>query len=200
MHYLILHGTFGTADGNWFPWLKNELEKKGHSVTLPQMPIEDYDDMTRQGEPYTCNKQNLNNWLKYFQENVLPEIDKHSENLVIIGHSLSPLFLLHAIQNFNLKPKLAVFVAPFFELTSGFWQYDTINKDFLTQPLDFDLLKSNLKESLVFYSDNDPYVAPNVALKFAEAINAETIKVNDAGHFNTDSSYNKFELLLTKLA
>ena len=37
--YIILHGSFGSKDGNWFPWLKNELEKKNNSVELPQMPI-----------------------------------------------------------------------------------------------------------------------------------------------------------------
>lgn len=27
-NYIIIHGSFGSKDGNWFPWLKNVLESK----------------------------------------------------------------------------------------------------------------------------------------------------------------------------
>lgn len=38
-NYVIIHGSFGSKDGNWFPWLKDELERKGKQVIVPQMPI-----------------------------------------------------------------------------------------------------------------------------------------------------------------
>ena len=36
-NYIIIHGSFGSKDGNWFPWLKNELEKDNKDVVVPQM-------------------------------------------------------------------------------------------------------------------------------------------------------------------
>ena len=38
-NYIIIHGSFGSNDGNWFPWLKEKLEQKGSKVEVPQMPI-----------------------------------------------------------------------------------------------------------------------------------------------------------------
>ena len=25
-NYIVLHGSFGSKDGNWFPWLREEIE------------------------------------------------------------------------------------------------------------------------------------------------------------------------------
>ena len=39
MNYIILHGSFGSKDGNWFPWLKKQLEDRNYKVDVPQMPV-----------------------------------------------------------------------------------------------------------------------------------------------------------------
>ena len=54
MNFIIIHGTNGHPEKNWFPWLKNELDKLGHTVYIPQFP--------------TPDGQNLANWLKVIEK------------------------------------------------------------------------------------------------------------------------------------
>jgi predicted alpha/beta hydrolase family esterase len=200
MQYLILHGTFGSAQGNWFPWLKDQLEAFDHKVIIPQFPIEDYDLMSKTGESYVCQQQNLQNWLKYFTENVLPQIKKSDEELCIVAHSLAPVFVLHLIRKFGLKVKLAIFVSPFLSLhIQGDWQYNKINKDFFTAAFDFEDLRSHIGTAIVFYGDNDPYVPMATALEFANKLGAQVISVHDGGHLNAEFGYTSFPQVLEEI-
>ena len=48
----------------------------------------------------------------------------------------------------------------------------------------------------IFYSDNDPYIPLAKGEELAKKLDSELIIVKNAGHFNTESGYKKFELLL----
>jgi HD superfamily phosphodiesterase len=38
-NYLIIHGSFGSPEGNWFPYLRQELVNRKQNVKVPQMPV-----------------------------------------------------------------------------------------------------------------------------------------------------------------
>ena len=67
--YSGLHGTMGNPHGNWFPWLKDQLEAKGHEVYVPKLP--------------TPEGQSVKNWCKALDEQA-PLFD---EDTILIGHS-----------------------------------------------------------------------------------------------------------------
>ena len=35
---VIIHGSYGKPEENWFPWLAEEVRKLGHSATVPTFP------------------------------------------------------------------------------------------------------------------------------------------------------------------
>ncbi len=177
---IIIHGTGSNPNGNWFPWLKSELEKLGHRVFVPKFP--------------TPDNQSLENWLKTF-ENYEQYLD---ENSIVVGHSLGPAFLLSVIEKFERPIKCAFFIAGFIGLL-GNSEYDELNKTFTTRSFDWARIKKNCKKFFVINSDNDPYVPLERGEELAKNLNAELIIVKNAGHINKKSGYTEFEFLLEKL-
>jgi len=83
---IILHGTLGSPDGNWFKWLKNELETKKSQVWLPMLPH--------------AEQPSLKDWAEYVHANCPFAID---EETLIVGHSSGAILALILAQQ-NNKP------------------------------------------------------------------------------------------------
>jgi len=194
MQYVIFHGSFGSADSNWIPWLKTRLEELGHKVITPQFPIEDYDAMTAAGESFVCKNQTPKNWLKYFKTEVLPQLDL-KQPVIFVGHSSAPVFILHILDKFDIKLKQAVFVCPFLQLGPDLWQYDKVNSLFYKDDFDFKKLRGKIGSSVVLYSDNDPYVPEQTAKDFASALGAKLITVPKGGHLNAEFGFTELPQL-----
>ena len=171
--YIIIHGSFGSKDGNWFPWLKNKLSDK--NVVVPQMPV-------------GVGNQNFENWSK-----VLDDL-KIDENTTIIAHSIAPIFVCKYLITNKIKVKKLIFVC-------GFNNYLGIDPDFdaVNEPMFIDNLeeiKNYCNNIICFYSNNDPYVKFDVEKSFADTISNEQYIIENAGHINTESGYTKFEEIL----
>jgi len=197
MKFVIFHGSFGSPEENWFPELKERLESLGQEVIVPQFPVEDWDDFTRSGHDTVPKKQNLENWLKFFKEKVLPQIKK-GEKLCFIGHSIGPVFILHAVDRFSIQLDSAIFVSPFLgKLKDNVpWQFNLVNNSFYKTNFDFNKLTKLIPVSYVLYSNNDPYVDKNLTEDFALNMKSSVIQVRSAGHLNSEVNLNEFPLVL----
>jgi len=180
MNVIKIHGAYGSPEENWIPWLKKELENLGCKVFVPKFP--------------TPKNQTLNNWFKVFKK-----YEKYlNEDTILIGHSLGPAFILRILDRLNKPVKASFFVAGFISKLNN-PDFDEINKTFLQKKFNWKKIKQNCENFFVFYSDNDPYVPDGEAKKLALNLNIEPILIKNAGHFNEETGYLRFPLLLKML-
>lgn len=176
--YIIIHGSFGSKDGNWFPWLKNKLEKDNKDVIVPQMPV-------------GVGNQNYENWSK-----VLNEL-KINENTIIIAHSIAPIFVCKYLITNKIKVKKLVFVCGFNNYLGIDSDFDAVNEPMFTENLED--IKEYCNNIICYYSDNDPYVKFEVEKTFADAVSNEQYLIKNGAHINAESGYTKFEAILKVL-
>jgi predicted alpha/beta hydrolase family esterase len=173
--YIIIHGSFGSKDGNWFPWLKDKLSKLNKNVIVPQMPV-------------GVGNQNYENWA-----NVLNELNV-DEDTIIIAHSIAPIFVCKYLITNEIKVKKLVFVCGFNNYLGINEEYDSVNESMYFDNLED--IKKYCDEIICYYSDNDPYVKYDVEKEFADTISTEQYCIHNGGHLNAESNYIEFKELL----
>ena len=177
---LIVHGSYGHPKENWFPWLKSKLEDLGCNVFVPKFP--------------TPKNQKLDAWLDVLKE-YEPYLDKNS---ILVGHSMGCALILRKLELLNVKTKSVFLVGGF---TKDLWsgKYRKIIDTFFDKPFNWKEIRQKSKNFVIYQSDNDPLVPVSMGKEIAKNLNGELIIVKNAGHFNKESGYTKFDILLEKI-
>ncbi|MBP6041849.1 serine hydrolase family protein [Candidatus Saccharibacteria bacterium] len=193
MKYVIIHGSFGSPEDNWFPWLKNKLETDGNKVLAPSFPVDSFEAFTKAGNESFEQEQNLESWRKAFSEQVIPFV--RNEPASYITHSLGPIFLVRMLLEFNLKAKKSILVAPFYRHLSYNWQFKKANQSFCDDNFEFKDSAERLGDSHVLIGSNDPYVPIEYSKDFAIKTSSTVHIVDNGGHMNSESGFTEFEQL-----
>lgn len=177
-NYIILHGSFGSAEGNWFPWLKSLLEKQNKSVIVPQMPV-------------GVGIQNYDSWSKEFDKL------KVDENTTIIAHSIAPIFICKYLITNKIKVKKLIFICGFNNYLGIDPDFDSVNESMYID--NFQDVKNSCNDIVCYYSDNDPYVKFDVEKEFADKVANKQYIIKNGGHINSETGYNEFEEIIKEL-
>lgn len=166
----IIHGWGGNPQEGWFPWVKNELEGRGFTVEVPQLPHAD--------EP------RIKNWIPALKEAIgIPD-----EQTYFVGHSMGCQAIARYLEELpeNIKIGGAVFVAGFFKSLSGIEDDEDkkISDEWLKTPLNLDQIKKHLQKSVAIFSDNDPYVSLENTEEFENTLKSEIIIEHEKEHFS----------------
>jgi predicted alpha/beta hydrolase family esterase len=176
---ILIHGSYGSPEENWFSWLKSELAKRTVTAFAPSFP--------------TPEGQTLENWLKAFEP-----YKKHlGDRTILVGHSLGAPFILRLLENGG-KAKAAFLVAGFASKL-GNKEFDPINSSFVEGGFNWEKIRENCPNFFVLCSDKDPYVPKENALELARNLGVEPIVIKGAGHFNSRAGYSEFPFLLNKI-
>ena len=174
----IIHRWDGNPESDFYPWLKNELEKNNFEVIIPNMP--------ESSEP------KIKKWVSYLNK-IVKNVDKDT---YFVGHSIGCQTILRYLGKIGGKIGGCVFVAGWFSLTNLETEEEKeIAKPWLETPINFEKVKSKTKNFIAIFSDDDPFVPLKNANIYKEKLGAKIIIEKNQGHFNI----NKVESVLKSL-
>ncbi len=138
MHYVLLHGRQGSPEGNLFPWLKSQLEKRGHTVEVPTLP--------------NTNEPHWEEQTEYVLANCTLD-----ENTVIVGHSFGGVVALRLLERGVKVHRVTLAATPFSGVFLDGKDRDSVS-DALKKKFDFETIRKNAKGFVVVSDMDDPVV------------------------------------------
>ncbi len=174
---IILHGTLGSPGGNWFTWLKSELESRGFKVWLPQLPH--------------AEQPSLREWADFVHKNCPFTID---DETLVVGHSSGAILALILAQESSAPIGRVVAVSVFHDNSLDWRPNDRL----FDVVFDWQAIHNNVRHLLFVHSDDDPYVPLDQAQYVADNCKAELVLIAGQGHFNLEKSkdYQQFPKLI----
>ena len=160
-NFILLHSFGGDAESNFFPWLKDELEKNGHSVFAPNLP--------------NTNNPNISEQVDYVLANT-----KIDENTIIVGHSLGGVVAMRLLEKANKKVAKVMFVDSFIRPEFADATKPEVENS-QNWDMDFNKIKS-LADEFIVLADRDFTVIPRKqSLEMAKIFDARLaiLKPND---------------------
>lgn len=175
---IILHGSGSTPGSFWFPWLKKELEARGYSVWLPELP--------------NAEKPLLEEQRDFVLKNA-----EFSPETIMVSHSAGGPLALSVLERINVQIRKAILVAGY---------CTSIGKDserMLQKEYDWKKIRQHCAGFVFINSDNDPWGCNDKQGRaMREKLGGKLLVLNGEGHFGSDTfkqPYKEFPLLLELL-
>ncbi len=169
---VFLHGTDGSPEGNWFPWLKAKLEAAGYEVWAPLLPGNDAPNRETYGDFLFGSGWD-------FTDNI------------VVGHSSGAVELLNLLMDKRCpRIKLAVVVSAWTGGIPHGYPADTHIFDHLFPPKGFKFRAIRAKaDKIVFlHGSDDPYCPVDQGWDLASRLKAPITIVPNGHHLGAQFS------------
>lgn len=183
---IIIHGWGGNPSGDWFPWLKKELEKKLVKVIIPEMP--------------NTFHPTIDAWVSSIAE-AAGDVD---DDTVLVGHSIGCQAILRYVEKLPESNKIGgiILVAAWVHLTNETWDDEYTEetaKAWLETPVEFEKIRKHTDKIICIQSEDDPYVPVSDAKIFEEKLGAKIISLKNAGHICAENGVTKLPEILDEI-
>lgn len=179
----IIHGFQASPSNHWFPWLKQQLNRRrvnAHVLTMPHP-----------------SDPKLNEWVAHLQARVKTP----TPNTYFVAHSLGCIMLLYYLATQPLSQPFGGMV-----LVSGFYeplpQIPTLEPTLADElaniknlPLHFDVLNSKVRQNACVSSSNDAIVPTEFSQRLAGKLNAPHYLIDNGGHFLDRDGFTKLPIV-----
>jgi uncharacterized protein len=157
---ILLHGNGGSkGTDNWQPFIQSELTRLGVECLSPDLP----DNVLARKD----------HWFPYFDTEL-----KLSENDIVVGHSSGALAILKYAEAHTLGGSILIGTY----LTDLGYE-DEKNSGYFDTPWDWTAIKKNQPWTIVFASEDDPYIPIEEPKYIAEHLDSEYHELQGEGHF-----------------
>jgi hypothetical protein len=181
---VLLHGTDGNPQDQWFPWLRKQLEQSSYSIYAPSLP-----------ENHTPDREKYSKFLHDsgwdFTDNIL------------VGHSSGATTVLNLLSEDRFpKVKAVILLGTFLNeklLKDVSWyepgQFDNL---FLAD-YDADKIKQKAGGFYFVHGDNDPFCDINDARNLSKKVGGKFITIKNGHHLGGTSGITEIPPLIDAL-
>lgn len=171
----IVHRWEGNPNGDWYPWVKEQL-KETHDTEILPMPNPD--------EPTIAE------WVNFLKEHVgIPD-----NNTYFIGHSIGCQTILRYLETLPDQVQIGgvILVTPWMTLTKEATEgSEDITDPWLRTPIDWANVKKHTHNFTAIFSTNDPFVPLSNVDIFKEKLGAKIIMEENKGHMTDEDDINE---------
>lgn len=161
---VILHGTDGRPESNWFLWLKKKLEEQGYEVWVPLLP-----------NNHAPNREVYNDFL-------LNSDWDFTEN-IIVGHSSGAVGVLNLLMDKRCpKISLGVMVSAWDHGVPAGIDHEQFAELFPEGGFDFEMITKKADRLAFLHSRNDPYCPLDQAEYLSNNLGAALTVLDSGGH------------------
>ncbi len=178
---VLLHGTDGTPQSGWLPWLTQQLEKHGYEVWVPELP-----------NNHTPNRKVYNDFL--FKSGW-----DFTDNLVV-GHSSGAVSVLNLLEDKRCPHiKTGVLVGAWSHNEEADLDREQFKDVFPPSGFNFETIKQKTEHLLFIHGDDDPLCPLEQAEWLAGQTGSEIIVIPGGGHLNGSNGWTELPQLTSAL-
>ena len=173
----IIHGFKGWPNGGWRSWLMSELDKKeiyACSIFLPNP-----------------NNPSLKDWTGEISRYI--KMNKGDE-IYLVGHSLGVTAILRCLENIPENISGAVLVSGPIKPVEN-----NLISSFLSEPFDFEKIRSKALKFLIIHGDNDSRVPFENAQILSKGLGCNLTVIKNGGHLTGSEGWKKQPQVLAGL-